>query len=65
MNPIKTKKMTKTIRPNPGTSLCKYVFGFRYKGSKGVISLSNILTREITIQNVITTGAVTSIPVNK
>ena len=50
MKPIKTKKIIKTIRPKPGTSLGKYVFGFKYNGNKGVISLSKILTREITIQ---------------
>jgi hypothetical protein len=65
INPIKIKKITKTISPKPGTSLGKYVLGFKYKGNSGVISLSKILTRDITIQKVITTGAVTSMPVKK
>ena len=53
------------MSPKPGTSLGKYVLGFKYRGNSGVISLSKILTRDITIQKVITTGAVTNMPVKK
>ena len=63
INPIIIKKTTKTISPKPGTSPRQICIRFKYKGNSGVISLSKILTRDITIQKVITTGAVTSMPV--
>ena len=60
----KPKKRLKLSGPKRRIIVANKYLGFKYNGNKGVLSLSKILTREMTIQKVMTTGAVTSIPVN-
>ena len=63
--PTIMRNETNTISPIPGISVGKYELGLYLSGINGVINPSNIFIKEITIQNVMTIGAVTSIPVKK